>query len=269
MTPGPPDGDDPKLEAELRAVAEAKSRGLADHPSPQELVDYHFGLLSPEEADQLQEHLSFCRECAQVVLDLAAFSRPPAGEPARPAADLDREWDRLQGRLRRESGERGVRSVSGWRFALALAASLLLVLGLFSWNLSLRKDLREALQPRADIAMADLAPERRGAERTAEAPPRVRVRPDQARVLLVLNLGDLREFPVYRIELIDPERGLLWTESSVPRTDEGTFLLEIPARMLESKLYKVRLYGQAGKASVSLAEYSFEVVRGDLSSHEM
>ena len=95
MTPVPPDGDDPRLEAELRAVAEARSRGFAGHPPPQELVDYHLGVLPPEEADSIQEHLSFCRECSQVLLDLMALSRPPAGELERPAADLDREWERL------------------------------------------------------------------------------------------------------------------------------------------------------------------------------
>jgi hypothetical protein len=265
MTAGPPTGDDRKLEVELRAVAEARSQGLAGHPSPQELVDYHLGVLPSEEADHLQEHLSFCRECSQVVIDLVAFSGP-AEKPLRPATDLDREWDRLQDRLQRESGQRATRPLFGWRLALAVAASLLLVLGLFGWNLSLRKDLREA--PRADIAMADLAPERRGVERAAEAPVRVRLRPDQARLLLVLNLGDLREFPAYRIELIDPDRGVLWEQSGIPRTDEGTFLLEIPSRMLAPKLYEVRLYGETGRASVFLAKYLFEIVRGETPSRD-
>jgi hypothetical protein len=263
------DGGDFRLEAELRAVAEAKSRGLAGHPSPQELVDYHFGVLPAEEADALQEHLAFCRECSQVVLDMVAFSRPPEGEPARPAVDLDREWDRLQARLEPRVPRPVGRVPPPYPprklpWALA-AAALISVLGFLGWNLNLRNSLEEARLPSADIAMANLLPERPGAERATEAPAKVEIRPEQRKVFLLLNLGDLREFPEYRMELadpMDPERSVLWGESGVPRQEDGTFLLEIPADMLEARPYEVRLSGRRDGESVPLARYSFEVVRG-------
>jgi hypothetical protein len=257
------DADDLRLEAELRAVAEAKSRGLEGHPSAQELVDYHFGILPPEEADAIQEHLIFCRECAQAVLDMVAFSRPE-GEPAGPAVDLDREWDRLQARLEEKAPPTAARPLPSRRLPWALAAaSLLGTLGLLGWNLSLREELGEARRPSADVVLANLVPERPGAERATEAPARVGVRPEQRKVLLLLNLGDLRDFPDYRMELADPERGVLWAESGVPRNEDGTFLLEIPADLLETKPYEVRLSGRSDGESVPLARYSFEIVRGD------
>jgi Putative zinc-finger len=259
------DGGDVRLEAELRAVAEARSRGLAGHPSPAELVDYHFGALPPEEADALQEHLAFCRECSQVVLDMVAFARPPEGEPAPPAVDLDREWDRLQARLETRTPKPGPRPPGSrpsrklpWALA---AASVISALGLLGWNLNLRDRLEEARRPSADIAMAHLAPERPGAERATEAPTRVEIRPEQRKVFLLLNLGDLREFPEYRMELADPEGSVLWAEPGVPRQEDGTFSLEIPAEMLEAGVYEVRLSGGRDGESIPLARYSFEVVR--------
>jgi hypothetical protein len=259
MIPGPPGGEDRRLERELRAVAAERSRGLGEHPSPDELVDYHFGSLPAEEVDRLQDHLAFCRECSQVVLDMAAFS---AGEPEQPAADLDREWDRLETRLEREGGGRRRRPAWNQGFVWALAASVLATLGLFGWNLDLRRDLAESRRPRADVGLVDLAPEAKGTARAIEAPARVRVRQGQGWVLLLLNLGDLREFPGYRMELVDPGKGVIWGRSRVPRGEDGAFLLEIPAQMLESKVYRVRLYGERGKERTAVASYSFEVARG-------
>lgn len=272
MTPVPPDPGDLRLDEDVRKAAEARSRALTDslgdHPSAHELVDYHFDVLTPEEAEAVQEHLSLCRECAQVVLDLSAFSRPEAGQGERP--DLDREWDRLQARLGKGRKEPGIQPSSPWRFPWALAASFLMILGVIlgvlGWNLKLREGLRESQRPRADVTLATLAPESPGAERGSDGAARVEVRPRQSRVLLLLNLGDLREFPGYRLELVDPILGDLWGESGVARNSDGTFLLDLPAALLESKLYRVRLYGQRGGDRVPLAEYAFDVVREDLSS---
>jgi hypothetical protein len=263
MTPNPPEGGDRRLERELRAVAAERSRSLVGHPSPDELVDYHLGVLSAEEVERVQDHLTLCRECSQVVLDLAAFSRPLAEGPKPPVADLEREWERLEARLEREPGGAGGWQAAGRGLTWALAASVLAALGLLGWNLVLKKDLTEARRPRADIVLADLAPEGQGAARTAEAPTRVRVRPEQERVLLLLNLGDLRNFPDYRMELLDPEGGVVWAQARVPRGEDGIFLLEIPARMLQrTKPYRVRLFGERDGQRIALAGYSFEVVRG-------
>jgi len=267
MTPGAPEGEDRRLELELRAVAAARSRGLGEHPSPDELVDYHLDGLAAEEADRIQDHLTLCRECSQVVLDLAALSRSTPGEESLPAIDHNREWERLEERLAREAGTGSSRFPRKRRIIWALAASLVAALGLFGWNLALRKELSEARRPRADIALADLSPEAQETARSPEAPTRIHLRPEQGTLLLVLNLGDLREFPVYRMELLDSSGGVVWTQSRVPRGEDGTFLLEIPSRMLEPKIYRVRLYGEGSGKSTTLASYSFEVLPGEGADH--
>lgn len=259
MTPTPSDAGDLRLDEDLRRVAAARSRGLEGHPSPQELLDYHFDALPPEEADALQDHLSLCRECAQVVLDLAAFARPDADET--PSAALGSEWNRLQerlGRERRETPPRPKSTSKTGRLPWALAASLLMILGLLGWNWK----LRELTQPHADVIVAVLSPRTPGMERSPEAPVQVEVPRKRSRVHLRLNLGDLRSFPDYRLELADPNGGVLWEDSDVVRQPDGAFVLDLPVSLVEPKVYTVRLYGQSGGDRVPLAEYSFEVVRG-------
>jgi hypothetical protein len=149
-----------------------------------------------------------------------------------------------------------------------LAATLLSALGLLAWGLGLRRDLEAVRGPRADFVMLDLAPEKVGAERSAEAPARAYVRGDQSRILLLLNLGDLRQFASYRMELIERGKGVRWAASGVPRNEDGTFLLEIPAEQLRAKPYRVRLYGQDEREGVVLADYSFEIVRREKADHD-
>lgn len=263
MTWGPSDLDD-HLNTDIRQAAEAISRGLTDHPSPDELVEYHLRTLPIEEEDRIQEHLSFCRECSQVVLDFAAFSEPVvASQEISPS--LHQAWTLLQATRQLERRSPGGRF--DLRLSWALAASILIALGLSAWNLKLRRDLGEERNPRTDIVMADLAPESSG-ERAMEIPSRLQLYPEQGQILLVLNLGDLRDFSTYRLELVEPGGGVVWAQAPVRRNNDGTFLLEIPSRMLETKLYKVRLFGLDDGRSIPLAEYAFEVARGNLPSLE-
>jgi len=259
MTPDPPDIS-LRLEADLRRVAAARSRALEGHPTPQNLVDYQLGVLPAESVELVQEHLSLCPECAQVVLDLTAFTSAHASEHALPAADLERDWQVVERRLRAEAARADAPPPISRRLIWALAASLALSLGLAVWTFTLRGALSEARQPRADIARLDLAPAVPGARRNADAPTPIHLRPAQGRLLLLLNLGDLRTFPRYRLELLDATGHVLWADSSVHRNDDGTFLLEIPTRMLRSEAYRVRLYGGRDIATIPLAAYSFEVV---------
>ena len=258
----PADREERPLEQELREVVAVRCRHLVGHPSPEEWVDYYLGVLSSTEVETLQDHLVLCRECSQLMLDLATLSRPSAVEARPPSTDRDREWDRLEERLEREAISTRGRHFSERSLQFALAASVLAALGLAGWNLEIRKDISLERRPRADLALADLTPEGLGAARAVETPMRVRLRLDQGKVLLLLNLGDLREFPSYRVELLSGTT-IAWAQSRVRRSEDGTFLLEMPARMLESKIYRVRLYGEGDRETVPLAGYSFEIVRGE------
>lgn len=266
MTPDPPDVS--LLEEDLRRVAAARGRTLAGHPEPQELVDYRLGVLPAESVESIREHLSFCPDCAQVVVDMAALTSADTSERALPQTiDRERDWQAVERGLRTEAARADAPPPISRRLAWALAASLALSLGLAAWTITLRNALSEARQPRADIARLDLAPAAPGARRNMDAPAPIHLSPTQGRLLLLLNLGDLRTFPRYHLELLDATGHVLWTGSGVQRNDDGTFLLEIPTRMLRSEVYQVRLYGGQDIATIPLAAYSFEVVRGDRSLH--
>lgn len=75
--------DDDKDLEDLFAPLRETARDPADHPTPEELEAYHAKELSPEEEERIREHLVACRECADLVLDLQAFSvaarKPDAG----------------------------------------------------------------------------------------------------------------------------------------------------------------------------------------------
>lgn len=58
------------LDAAVRRVAEEWSRKIVDHPSRNELANYARGAVpTAEDEERVQEHLTLCRECAEVVLD--------------------------------------------------------------------------------------------------------------------------------------------------------------------------------------------------------
>ena len=98
--------DKPSFEESLRALAARRPRG-EDHPTLQELVAYRAGELSPEGDDRIQEHLTQCRDCAQLLLDLAEFEQfPQPPEEMGPVdARAEASWQRLRARLR--EGEEG------------------------------------------------------------------------------------------------------------------------------------------------------------------
>lgn len=94
--------DKPPFEESLRALA-ARRRSGESHPGPEELVACQAGHLTSEEGGCLQEHLTRCRECARLLLDLAEFEQlAPSPEGTRvcrhpgrslPAALQSRLWE--------------------------------------------------------------------------------------------------------------------------------------------------------------------------------
>jgi hypothetical protein len=251
-----------RLDALVRAAAASRRRRLLDHPETDELVAYALDALSTAEKERIEEHLALCKDCAQLVLDLRAIVAPPPerDEPASPA--LAREWDRLRDRLERRQARPAASGGPSTKTAWLLAASVLVALGLLAWDLSLRRSLERARQPRADLQLVDLAPVTRGAERSPEHPVEVTVGPGVGKVVLLLNLGDLRSFPRYGLVLLGPSGRIVWQAADALRGEDGTFLLEVPADVLAAPgLYHLRLDGRTGSATTRLADYAFLVVR--------
>ncbi len=252
--------DDTRLDAAIRAIARARSRELADHPSAVQLADYSLGLHAREEEELIQEHLALCPECAQAVLDLMVFGAAPAEADALDP-ETEREWERLVERLN-GSAQLPVRT-SAWAAAAVwgLAASLVVCLGLLAWGLRLRGEVSRTAGPSGDVVVADLVPQGSGAERTREGPVRVTAPPGGARLVLLLNLGDLRTFPRYRMELAGAHGEKIWADDDVQRSDLGNFSLILPVESLTAGSYEVRVFGVADAGAQLLAVYSFELVR--------
>ena len=67
------------------------------HPATDVLLAYHEGSLPTEQADQVQEHLATCPECADLFLGLVTFFEWDL-DPARLSVeDLTRSWQRFIG----------------------------------------------------------------------------------------------------------------------------------------------------------------------------
>lgn len=226
---------DAPLDALVRAAAAAGRRVRPGHPEAEELLDHSLGLLAPEADARLRQHLAVCAECTGVVLDLQEIG---ASTPTRQGAPKLLAW--------------------------ALAATVLLCLGLLAWNLSLARGI--AVAPRADLQLVDLAPlgptpgadTERGGEHTLD----VRLRPDVASLVLRLDLEDPRSFPRYGITVQGPDGRPLAHEIDAHRADDHAFLVELAARDLASPgLYHLHLDGRRGAVTTPLATYALRVQR--------
>lgn len=63
------------LAAEMEAT-------LASHPSPEELVAYHQSQLDTGKREAVEEHVTICRECAALLLDLSTLMEDPSEQSA-------------------------------------------------------------------------------------------------------------------------------------------------------------------------------------------
>ncbi|MEA2599165.1 MAG: hypothetical protein QOF89_157 [Acidobacteriota bacterium] len=82
----------------------SRANGQADdHPSIEVLDAYHQGNLEGEEAAQVQHHLIFCRECRDLLLDLARFLADNEKPSRLWTAELTSAWEEWQAELSAES----------------------------------------------------------------------------------------------------------------------------------------------------------------------
>ena len=250
-----------RLDELVRAAAESRRRGGLRHPETDDLVNYSTGALSPAEDESIQEHLALCNECAQLVLDLRAILAPPREREEQASPALVQEWERLRARLDRRPLPPVDLDTPFSKLAWLLAASLVVTLGLLTWDLGLYRSLELARQPLSDLQLVDLAPLAGGAERSPEHPVEVAVAPLVRKVALLLNLGELRSFPRYTVTLVDPDDRVAWRAPAAWRGEDGTFVLEVPRQSLATLgPYRIVLDGRSGGATTRLATYAFMVV---------
>ena len=84
-----------------------RDAGEADgHPAIEVLDAYHQGDLSPKDAAEVQHHLIFCRECRDLLLDLARFLAGSEAPSRLWSAELTSAWEEWQAELGRRTSQK-------------------------------------------------------------------------------------------------------------------------------------------------------------------
>jgi hypothetical protein len=268
--------DKPSFEESLRTLAARRQQGES-HPAPDELVAYRAGDLTAEEDDRIQEHLTHCRDCARLLLDLAEFEQMPLPpvEVGPVDARAEASWQRLQARLGEEDQPkakepemdaaamapvRELRSrpvvVPVWRrpaIPWLLAAGLgLCVIGLGLRVGTLQSEVDQLSAPRLNVSFEDLY-----ATGTTRG-----ITEDDVPILHgggVLVVTPPSESAEYEIEVAPAAGGALVIEPLRDAARDGVLTLGIPPSYLREGRYTARLYGIENGQRQPLGEYPFEI----------
>jgi len=252
----------PGLRQAIRELAAEERRGLTDHPTPNELVDYHAGDLTPEERERIQDHLTLCPACVQAVLDLDTFPAPEALRPNEQISDdtVTGEWKRFRertGEIRKVPSRHAPRpSLAPW----ALAASLLVaVLGLTVELSRLRLQVDTLSQPRPGVEIVTLFPRGESVERSSGGPEAVTPSRWTDRIVLLLDAPAVRQFSTYEAAIQAEGGPEIWRGGGLNRTPEGTLALEVPRRLLPAGAYRIHLFGTEPTGPVPLADFDLRL----------
>ena len=222
------------------------------HPDPETLLAYHERTLSEAEADRVQEHLVGCPECAQTVLDFAAFPdlEPPSEEHRLSPAEMARRWRDLEARIAEER-------LPWWRRSgvlLPLAAVFLVAsVGLAVWGALLQNRIAELEGPRGDVFVIGLAPgsgQLRSGGDAHGVPPWGR----QIQLLLAYP-GVVEEGAAHEVDVIAARGRRVVSGEPVWRSRDGQFAVTVPRAALPPGAYTVELHQRADGVRRTIATY--------------
>lgn len=255
------DDEKPPLDAALRHLAEQQRQSLTSHPTPQELAAYHAGELPPEAESRLLDHLAVCRDCSDLLLDLAGFAdlKPPAGVPELTDEQVEEDWQELRKRMGEGEPERKPAEVVPIRPAgpaakpertypvwLPAAASLLAVLG-FSFGLYQSVQVGKLSRPRVVPVISSEDVER---GETSEIAISAR---DGGVIYLDSDPDEI--YPAYEAELV--RDGEVLARVPVGAIAHESVPLLVPGP-LKPGTYEVRLFGVSGDQRKPSTTYPFE-----------
>lgn len=256
----------------LRLLAEKERSLLTEHPSPTELETYHAGKLSSADEDRIREHLAVCRDCGDLLLDIAGVAelKPPLGIPELTDDEVEADWLALQVRLKGAAAaeKQGPAPVvpmrpaapppkpTPWAPPLAVAASILAVLG-FTLALyqsgrvgELERQLQTFEQPRS-------VPTRHldsGVRRSQSKEETDRPVSSHAEAILFLYPDTERVYPKYEAEIA----GRTMSVAPPPSPAEPVSLL-IPPGFLQPGDLQIVLFGVDGSRRDEVGTYSLQV----------
>jgi len=218
-----------------------------DHPSPEKLSAYQANELPPAEADEIQEHLTECSLCTELLLDLQRFLEPEEEDrPKEGVADFGAEagWRELRGKMewKRESEGRDTPGAemsrlrkSLRRFQAAAAIFLVGLVGLSVYALRLRQEMRVSETPVAVSLINSIG-----------------ARGEEDVEILKASSGDSIVFTLfhpqrpsreYRVEIRDAKGRAVWGRSGLPMR-EDYLAFPVPPKTLGPGSYEVRIFAE-------------------------
>ncbi len=215
------------------------------HPSVETWIGYYGEKMPADENDGLRQHLSRCRRCIDLVLDLDVFAEP---SPPRTGAAADFEkaavWRAIRGTIESRTTGRS----RPWQAAVAVAASVLFAaVGLSAWNqrgarVELESRVAELTRLQPNMVIEDLRPGAR--ERSSGGiDATVDLSAGTGMVALILNLEDTVDFPSYEIRVFDAADNEVDRVSGLEMSEVGNFSLALPPGALAAGSYELRLFG--------------------------
>ncbi len=252
----------PPLGPTLRALADKARRGLDDHPTPEELVAYRAGELTPPDDERIQDHLALCPDCSQLLLDLKEFENGKPEEAGLSDAQVEAAWRRLRPRLE----ERKILTSRRWfaapQFAYGLAAALLVcTVGLSVWVVALRRTIEEINQPQVNVAYADLyAPDEVRRSAGPQDAENV-VPPGGLSFVLMVHAWNAPAFSEYEAVFRRTGDGgkPVLVKPGLTRNEEGILSMELSRQHFSPGSYQLELYGGSGPQRSLVDTYDFEV----------
>ena len=243
----------PDLAAALDAVAADMAQTAGTHPKAAMLVDYHHDRLAPEIADGVQEHLAACRDCSDLLLELVRFdiAEPDTvtGAGAQ-VADLETEaaWRALASEIDAAPSTHEVSEGVPVRpkarpsrpapLIAALAASVVISLGLAGWVATLRSELSARRQPQINVPILYLEPP--GSIRGDYA--HIATGEGSGPVMLILNSPSSTPAVAHELEILaDPDGRTVWRHDGLLPTETGDFHLELNRGLLPPGSYRLQL----------------------------
>lgn len=253
----------------------SQSPSIRSHPPVDAWIDYHAGKTSNKDAEALREHLSRCRLCVDLVLDLDAFAElSPTGDAT---ADFERaavwrtvkhgilddqhdgaveqtERDLGQGNNRGEVAHHAPIGRRWLTAAVGTAAMLFAAIGLsqHSARTELESQVAELTRLQPNVEIVDLRPgarERssRGVDATVEVPA--------GNVTLILHLEEDVDYPEYQLRIFDSKETEVDRITDLRISDVGNFSLGLAPGSLAAGDYELQLFGLVEGAEQRLEIY--------------